>query len=262
MASKPRTQPCLEHSGTTGADSHAVLTTEQAWAGPSARPRRPRCRGKQGTDRARGGRARSDAKQAPALDSPAWDVVRTGSPPPGAPPRPQPKPTPDGLAAALGLRTVAGLARFIPSPAPRCRWPPRCQPRRKPAPGPPSPFIHSFAPGLSGLRPAGARAETAARGDSGRPRMPASDRPDGELRRRQPGPTNYGPPALARGSLHDRPGTGSRRHRPQQPTSGATGSKTAPQGREGGDGPATAACCLRRPLAAGGRPGAEPSSTC
>lgn len=179
-------------------------------------------------------------------------------PTPGNPGRRQ-KPTPEGLAAALGLRTVAGLARFILSPSPRCSSPPRCHPRRRPAPirrPLARSFIHS-RPGRPGLGPAGEGAAAPQGGATRGPRGPrlgsageGSVPPAAAAR-----PTHHPPSEPPRRPSHGRPGTGShpchpRHHdfqnnRKQNSTGWAGGACAVLAAPSGGGRPAEPRC--RRP---------------
>lgn len=218
--SEPRAQPGLERSVRTASDSHPAAQRETRHrhrsqvTRPYLKPGSPLPWAALGFPRPPRGRGPLSGCRPP----------RTCREPP-----PLHKPAPDGLAAALGLRTVAGLARFIVSRGRRCCSPHSCHPVRRPS------LAHSFirprAVRACGLRTKGPRPcraqllREAARGPS--------DRPGRGRGRRQPRLTHHRPAAPAPRSRHGRPGSGSRLHRPRPPTSGATGSKTPQRGQRG-----------------------------
>lgn len=160
---------------------------------------------------------------------------------------------PEGLAAALGLRTVVGLARFILSPTPRRSSLPTPQRgedqrhsgvRRSP--------IHSDPPsgaGAPGEWPAPPRAATPEA--AARPRLG----PGQGLRRQQPRHTNSG-------SAHRSPTTATAAPEPELPSEPHfrnTRKQNSAAGGAGERGEARGSAaperCLQRPQAAGGRQG-------
>lgn len=176
---------------------------------------------------------------------------------PGCPGR-----TPDGLAAALGLRTVAGLARFILSPVPRRRRRRRAVTEGKAGAGSAvPPPAHSF------IRPGAvsAAARDLRRKGPRRPAPPSHSRGPREPRLRSAGQGSLSPPAAAHApqsytpSAEPRPRPSRNRKSPPPPSAPQLPEEQEAKQRGRGSearGSATSERCLQRPLAAGGRRGA------